>query len=506
MSALDDKATHVEHIAHAMTNSTSGDSTSSLSIDHQQYLINRYGTLDLEPVPDPSDEDPLNWPTHKKVINLILVAFHGLMATFISSAIIPAYSEIAKDLGISLETAAYLTSLQIAILGAAPFFWKPISNRYGRRPVFMLSLFCSTVCNVGCGLSPDYASMAACRALVAFFISPAMAIGSGVVTEMFFKQSRARAVGLWTLFYTLGVPLAPFLFGFAAQRINYRWVYYILAITNAIQLVLYTFLGPETLYIRNKSDVSHISQRKRKCLPIRRIDPTPFTVHELFHPLSYFFSGPVFIASAAYAMCFLFGSVLPSVEIPQLFEARFGFNTEQLGLQFIGLIIGAILGEQIGGQASDTWMKQKSRKIGQRVHPEYRLWLSYVGNAITICGVAVFLVQLDKTPKFHYNVTPIVGAAFASGGNQIVTTVLVTYAIDNSPGDASSVGVFVTFVRQTWAFIGPFWLPAMFSGLGLRGSAALTCCLIVAVSIIPVVGLHFVKTRGLKRSTSTGEA
>jgi MFS family permease len=82
-------------------------------------------------------------------------------------------NSIAEDFGVSINKASYLTSLQIAILGGAPLFWKPLSQRYGRRPIFLLSLICSCVCNIGCAKSSDYASVAACRALQAFFISPA---------------------------------------------------------------------------------------------------------------------------------------------------------------------------------------------------------------------------------------------------------------------------------------------------------------------------------------------
>lgn len=80
---------------------------------------------------------------------------------------------ISEEYGVTVQKASYLTSLQIAILGGAPLFWKPLSNRYGRRPIFLISLICSLVCNVGCAKSTDYASTAACRALQAFFISPA---------------------------------------------------------------------------------------------------------------------------------------------------------------------------------------------------------------------------------------------------------------------------------------------------------------------------------------------
>lgn len=167
------------------------------------------------------------------MINLILVAVHAFMATFIAAGIIPAFKHISEEFGVSMHHASYLVSLQIAILGASPLFWKPLSNRFGRRPVFLLSLICSLVCNVGCAKSPDYESTAGCRAITAFFISPASAIGSAVVTETFFKKERARYMGVWALLLTLGIPLAPLIFGFVTYRAGYRWIYWVLAIVSA---------------------------------------------------------------------------------------------------------------------------------------------------------------------------------------------------------------------------------------------------------------------------------
>jgi len=66
-------------------------------------------------------------------------------------------------------------------------------------------------------------------------------------------------------------------------------------------------------------------------------------------------------------------------------------------------------------------------------------------------------VRIDQAPEGHWNVTPIIGAGIAAAGNQIVTTVLITYAVDSYPEEAGSIGVFITLVRQLWGFLGPFW-------------------------------------------------
>ncbi|KAL4944531.1 hypothetical protein BDV06DRAFT_220155 [Aspergillus oleicola] len=452
---------------------------SSLSQAHRKFLLQRHGTLDLDPLPSASLADPYNWPSWKKLANLILVAFHACMSTFTAS-IIPAYEDISMDLGVSMQRASYLTSLQIAVLGAAPLFWKPLSSRYGRRPIFLLSTILSLVCNVGCAKSPDYASMAACRALTAFFISPAAAIGSAVVTETFFKKERGRYMGIWTLMVTLGVPVGPLIFGFVANRAGYRWIFWVLTIINGVQFIFYLFFGAETLYISSNAD-KPASSFCSQYLAFRRMDLKPLKFSEFYHPLTLAIRPTVAIPAFAYAMVFLFGSVLITVEVPQLLQEKFDLNAEQLGLQFLGVII--------GGSMSDIWMNRRARKLqaGTRPAPEYRLWLSYPGVLLTIVGVIVFLVCTQQADEGYWQVSPIIGTGIAAFGNQLVTTVLVTYAVNSYPKDSGSVGVFITFVRQIWGFIGPFWFPDMFSNVGVAASSGVAAALMFVFSLLLVI-------------------
>lgn len=196
---------------------------------------------------------------------------------------------------------------------------------------------------------------------------------------------------------------------------------------------------------------------KTEYIYVGRIDPTPLTWYEFIKPLTLLARPSVLIPAAAYAMVFLFASILSTVEIPELLEGKFNLNAEQVGLQFLGAIIGSIIGEQLGGIMSDFWMNQRERRTGQTPHPEYRLWLSYFGFSLAIIGLIVFLVCTQTSPDGHWNVTPIVGIAIGAAGNQVITTVLVTYAIDCYPEEAASIGVCITFVRQIWGFLGPFW-------------------------------------------------
>lgn len=56
-----------EDLEDANTHGTYLDSVeaSHLSEEHRQYLLQRHGTLELDPLPSMSGADPYNWPTWK---------------------------------------------------------------------------------------------------------------------------------------------------------------------------------------------------------------------------------------------------------------------------------------------------------------------------------------------------------------------------------------------------------------------------------------------------------
>lgn len=171
--------------------------------------------------------------------------------------------------------------------------------------------------------------------------------------------------------------------------------------------------------------------------------------------------------------------MLLTVEIPQLFVPKFAFNSQQIGLQFLGIIIGSIIGEQVGGRLSDFWMRRVGGRKNTAVSPEFRLWLVYGGFLLAMVGLIVFGVRFEQAKLDHWNVTPIIGIAIAAVGNQIVTTVLVTYAIDCHVEHSGSVGSFVNIVRQTWYVVALFeserTCTDFFAGASLVPSSSQIC-------------------------------
>jgi hypothetical protein len=64
--------------------------------------------------PSQSSQDPQNWPGWKKDAQILMVAFHSMMGTFMAAGIIPAYDAFAEEYGVTVQAASYLTSFQVS--------------------------------------------------------------------------------------------------------------------------------------------------------------------------------------------------------------------------------------------------------------------------------------------------------------------------------------------------------------------------------------------------------
>lgn len=302
-------------------------------------------------------------------------------------------------------------------------------------------------------------------------------------------------MGVWTLLVTLGPTSAPFIFGFVAAHRSWHLIYYILAIILLALFFAYLFFGPETLYMRegmpyySAEEQPFHTSKKEQYFYFRRINPAPLTLADFVRPYTLLFEPEVILAGASYAVVFAYTSVLLTVETPQLFGEKFHFGPQQIGYQFIALIIGAVIGEQFGGRFSDFVINRRSKSAGYRV-PEMRLIAAWPAYLLSCAGLIIYGVILEQTPALHWNVKPLIGSAIASFASQIITTVLVTFAIESHLKRASEVSIILTCIRQTYAFVSPFYFPAAFATFNIGGAFSLFGGL-CAIAIIPVIWLQF---------------
>ncbi len=78
-----------------------------------------------------------------------------------------------------------------------PLVWAPISERIGRRPVYLISALVSAGCALAGAYCHSYGTLMVSRVFQAIFISPPLSIGASTVSEMFFSYQKGRKMGVW---------------------------------------------------------------------------------------------------------------------------------------------------------------------------------------------------------------------------------------------------------------------------------------------------------------------
>ena len=130
-------------------------------------------------------ENPMNWPLWKKVYHTIIPGLFAFIVTFGSSVYTPGYPEIMTRFHVSSVVALLGLSLYVLGLAFGPVLAAPISETFGRRVVYLVSLPLAALFTLGAGFSRNFASLVLCRFFAGFFGSPVLAVGVSSVSPVY---------------------------------------------------------------------------------------------------------------------------------------------------------------------------------------------------------------------------------------------------------------------------------------------------------------------------------
>ena len=152
------------------------ENTKSVSASNTGNPLGRTVTAQDWTGPD-DPENPMNWALLKKVYHTVIPGLFAFIVTFGSSVYTPGYPEVMARFQISSVVALLGLSLYVLGLAFGPVLAAPISETYGRRVVYLVSLPMAALFTLGAGFSESFASLVICRFFAGFFGSPVLAVG-----------------------------------------------------------------------------------------------------------------------------------------------------------------------------------------------------------------------------------------------------------------------------------------------------------------------------------------
>jgi MFS family permease len=140
-----------------------------------------------------------------------------------SSAVVnPAFVQLGKAFDNTTIQASYELTVYIIFAGVGPLFIAPLSNVYGRRPVYLAGNLLAGICNVVAGNCTTWNGILVTRVFMGIGAGSTVAIGAATVCDMYFMHERGFYMGIYTFFLTNGPHLAPLMGGFIAENLGWR--------------------------------------------------------------------------------------------------------------------------------------------------------------------------------------------------------------------------------------------------------------------------------------------
>lgn len=211
---------------------------------------NRTGSVILDPQPEDSLNDPLNWPSWKRDCALLSLGFYCMLGGGMTPVLAAGFDDVASTFDVSYSRVALTTGLYMMGMGVGGVIFSPTAILYGKRPVYLFSALLFILTSIWCALAPSFAQLATARVFQGFSVSPVECLPSATIAEIFFLHERAFRIGIYTLLLLGGKNLVPLVSAAVINSMGWRWVFWIVTFIAVFGLCTLFFFVPETFWDR----------------------------------------------------------------------------------------------------------------------------------------------------------------------------------------------------------------------------------------------------------------
>jgi multidrug resistance protein len=359
---------------------------------------------------DPAN--PYNWPTWRKVTNCALISALTFITPLGSSIFAPGVPQLMRDFkSTNVELGAFVVSVYVLGFAAGPMLIAPLSEIYGRNPIYHACNIAFIGFLIGCALAPSLDALIVFRFLSGVFGSCPLTNGGGSIADMMVQEKRGAAMAVFSIGPLLGPIIGPVAGGFLAEAKGWRWVFWLLVIVSGFLSVVMFFFARETYApVLLQRKVDRLRKETGNELLISRLDaglsPRDYFKRGIVRPFKMLFQSPICAIFAVY-MGITYGYLyLLFTSITIVFEQSYGFGSGIVGLVFLGLGLGSMMGLIFFSFSSDRTLKKMAAKEGQGMKPEYRLRPLPFGAILLPAGF--FIYGWTAQYKVHW-IVPILG-------------------------------------------------------------------------------------------------
>lgn len=184
------------------------------------------GQIILDPQPEDSLNDPLNWASWRRDVALLSLGFYCMIGGGMTPILAAGFTDVADTYKISVPQVALTTGLYMMGMGVGSVVASPTAILFGKRPVYLIGAVLFILSSIWCAVSPNYTSLLLARIFQGISLSPVECLPSATIAEIFFLHERAYRLGVYTLLLLGGKNLIPLVSAVIIQALQWRWVFW----------------------------------------------------------------------------------------------------------------------------------------------------------------------------------------------------------------------------------------------------------------------------------------
>jgi len=374
--------------------------------------------------------------------------------------------------------------------GIGPFFIAPLSERFGRLPVFHLGNLLALCCLIACALSVNIPMVIGFRFLTGCFLST-LTLGPAIVGDLFEMEQTGLTMALVMGLQMMADFISPVAGAYIARDLGWRWSIWLAAIVLG-------FFSLFLLAVLRETYAVVILKRKAERLQKESVDYKQYhskhqarvgasTMFEsALQPIGILVRSPIIMLTTGYmATKYALVSLILATLTPVM-ESTYPavFSRGSVGLTFLSLAIGNTIALVFYSLTSDRYVIHQREKKGDAFKPESRLVHLFLAAIILPLGFLLYGWTLAY--HIHY-IVPLIGACVAGFSMTLSTLPIETYVVDVFKiKGASAIAAGVIFRSSCGAFL-PLIGPPLYRSIGLGwGNTVLA---LIAAVFIPPLGL-----------------
>ncbi|KAG9776909.1 MFS general substrate transporter, partial [Aureobasidium melanogenum] len=458
----------------------------------QSFLVNWDG--DKDPL------DPRTFSAARKWFYVAVVAVGSLLVTCTSSLYTLTYDQIMARFGCSLEICNLGLSLYLIGLSLGPLLFSPLSEFYGRRPIYITSIFFFLIWLIPCAAAQNIQTLLVGRFLNGLSGSAFLSVAAGTVVDMFIPAQLLIPMTVFTGAPFVGPALGPIMGGLINSFTDWRWCFYVQIIWAAV-IFLCVLITPETFHpvllskkaakLRKDTGDNRYYSASEKERAGKTVTGT--VLESLYVPFKLLFLDPMIAILSTYTSLLQAILYMCFSAFPLVFGNNHGFNLWQIGLTFLGLAVGNVIACFCNPLWHKQWMgaivKEKAKHgADYKPPPELRLPPAIVGGPMLTA--ALFWFAWTTYSSVHW-IVPIIATVFFSTSFFFLFQGIWTFLVAAYPKYAASVMAVNTTTRCLLAAAFPLFTVQMYNNLDYQWASALIAFLTLALAPFPFIFYKF---------------